>query len=198
MFLYFCFYLSDFAFTICLGVVICFLFWFACFNHLYCYNKWLKVSWFLGDRLSLSLWGESAESRTIYYQRTPGLREYLLVRTSKKGTTCIQDPAPLNYWQHLLQDTSLKQQQQQQQKPNHQQTGFPQKSINKQNKTKQNPPIRGKRSLLPPTIMQAQVLSNMKPTEPTVPTPPMGQTPKARENLLDLIVWGKEISSILS
>ena len=46
--------------------------------------------------------------------------------------------------------------------------------------------------------MQAQVLSNLKPTEATVPTPPMRQTPKARENLLDLIVWGKEISSILS
>ena len=79
----------------------------------------------------------------------------------------------------------------------HQQTGFPQKSKNKQT-NKQNPPIRGKRSLLPSTIMQAQVLSNLKPTEATVPTPPMRQTPKARETLLYLIVWGKEISSILS
>ena len=137
MFLYFCFYLSDFAFTICLGVVICFLVLFACFNHLYCYNKWLKGSWFLGDRLSLSLWGESAEYRTIYCQRTPGLREYLLVRTSKKGTTCIQDPAPLNYWQHLLQDTSLKQQQQQKKQTQSSADRLPtevQKQTNKQTK----------------------------------------------------------------
>lgn len=186
MFLWFYFYLSDFAFTICLGVVICFLFLFACFNLLYCYNR----SWFPGNRLSLSLWGESPESRTIYCQRMPGLKEYLLVRTSKNGTTCIQDPAPLNYWQHLLQDTSLKQQQQKT-KPI-----ISKQASHRNPKTK--PPIRGKRKLPPPTRMQAQVLSNLKPTEATGPTPPMGQTPKARETLLDRIVWGKEISSILS
>ena len=42
MFLWFCFYLSDFAFTICLGYIFYFLvfcFFFVCFNSYYCHSR---------------------------------------------------------------------------------------------------------------------------------------------------------------
>ena len=72
VFLCFCYYLSDFEFTICLG----FFFVCVCFNPLYCHNKQLVGSWFLDERLGLSLWVGSTESRTLDGQRTPDPREY--------------------------------------------------------------------------------------------------------------------------
>ena len=45
---------------------------------------------------ALRLWSGSAENTTQDYQKTPNPREYFLVRTPTKASTCIQDLASLN------------------------------------------------------------------------------------------------------
>jgi len=40
---------------------------------------------------ALSLQSGSADSKTLHYQRTPNPREYQIVRTPTKATTCVQD-----------------------------------------------------------------------------------------------------------
>ena len=74
---------------------------------------------------AMNLWSGSIASKNLGWQRTPNLREYWLVITSTKASTCIQDPAKPNFQQHPVQDFSPKQQTRQKHKPNHQQTELP-------------------------------------------------------------------------
>ena len=93
IFFHFCFYLSNFHFTIFLELVffsfscvfffffvcvcvLCFLFFFffnfcmpVCFNTLYWHIKHLVGFWFPEQKLGLSFWGGSTESRTLDCQR---------------------------------------------------------------------------------------------------------------------------------
>ena len=48
------------------------------------------------QKLGLSLWDGSAESRMLDHQRTSDPREYYSERTPTKTSTQIQDLAPLN------------------------------------------------------------------------------------------------------
>ena len=113
MFLCFCFYLSDFAFTICLFLFL--LVFFSLFNPLYCHDTWLVRSWF--PKSGPSLWDGSAESRTLDHQRMPDSREYKSAKTPMKASTWIQDLAAPSFLLRPSLDTSPKQQARQEQNP---------------------------------------------------------------------------------
>lgn len=84
------------------------------------------------------------------------------MRTPTKASSCIQDLAPLNCWQHPAKSTLPKQEARPQEE-----TGFPE--------TPQNTPLtqpcslEGGENSPPPTRRQAQVPPNMKPTQTTGP-----------------------------
>ena len=58
---------------VCVCVCVC---WLVCFNPLYCHNTRLVESWFPDQKLGLSCWSGSTESRTLDPPRTPDPRDY--------------------------------------------------------------------------------------------------------------------------
>ena len=102
------------------------------------------------------------------FQNNP--REYQIVRTHKKETTWIQDPASPNHQYHLVQDASSKEEKKQKYKPNHQQVGLPLTQPCPSEKKWRN------------NKNAAQISPYRKLTKPTGPILG-GQKPKGRKNL---------------
>ena len=80
IFHYFCYYLPDFVFAICLGLsfVSCFVFWFCVFV-LIPFNAITNNLWNLSSPAidqALSLWSGSADFKTQGCRKTPNPREY--------------------------------------------------------------------------------------------------------------------------
>ena len=123
--------------------------------------------------LDLIQWNGITESRIQDCQRTPNLRGYQWLVTSRKAYTWSQSLVSPSCWWHLVQNTSSKQQSRKKHKNNHQLTELPQtlqiiplhKTLSIRGKTK------NKNSPLPPR-MQAQVTPNKKSTQTTKPTLP--------------------------
>ena len=175
---YFVICFLEFAVNNCLGFVFCFLvvffFFFFCLFVLILYNAIANYLWNLNSLTrdqTLSHRNERADSKTLDCQRTPNSREYQLVRTLTKASTCIQDLAQPNASSNQLRMPHPNNKQKH--KQNHQHTGLPPHTAI---------PIRGGKTP-PSTRMQAQFTPNTKPTLNTGLTLPTGGRNQKQEEI---------------
>ena len=97
---YFSYYLPDFVIAIYLGCTFCSSVLYVCFNTIYYHDKPPVESLFLARVQALRLWSGCGDSKSIDYQRTSDPREYEIVRTPTKATTCVHDLALPNCQWH--------------------------------------------------------------------------------------------------